>query len=248
MKRVLAVVQVLVMAASLGLTAWSLNEAAVQRRAAQQAADELARIRDAYAAAGERADSLEAQLQALQGQPETAAEPGSASLPGQYTREEADALAAQYKQGIWEGSNIGRVWVEGTSIDCGLYWGDTQAILNLGAGCADYEGNVMPGEIGTVFIGGHTGSYFSDLGSAQIGSIVHLETPWGDFRYRVRETRVNEETDIESFLWGGSEPVCVLYTCYPFGMLEHTIYRYTVYADPLAVDEQGVLPFDPAVS
>lgn len=246
MKKGFAVLLVLVMAASLGLTVWSLHEAAVQRRAARDSANELARIQDAYAAASERADSLEAQLQAMQAQPE--AKPESASLPGQYTREEADALAAQYKQNIGAGSRIGRVWVEGTNIDCGLYWGDSNAILDLGAGCANYEGNVMPGEIGTVFIGGHTGSYFSDLGSAQIGSIIHLETPWGDFRYRVRETRVNEETDIDAFLWGGSEPVCVLYTCYPFGILEHTIYRYTVYADPLAVDEQGVLPFDPAVT
>ena len=240
MKKVLAVVQVLVVLASLGVTAWSLNEAAAQRRAAGEAANEAARLQDAYTAAVERADSLEEQLQALQAAPP---EPEQTVLPGQYTREEADALAAQYKANVAVGSSIGRLWIEGTRIDCGIYWGDSDAILNLGGGCRDQNGCVLPGEVGTVCIGGHTGSYFNDLASAQVGAIVHLETPWGDFRYKVTETKVNDETDIAAFRWGGAEACCVIYTCYPIGILEPTPYRYTVYADPLAADEQGPLPF-----
>lgn len=240
MKKALALVQVLVMLASLGVTAWSLNEAGVQRRAAREAAGEAARLQDVCTAATARANELEAQLQALQGTPP---EPEQSALPGQYTRAEADALAAQYKAGVAVGNNIGRIWVEGTAIDCGLYWGDSDAILNLGGGCHAGDGCVLPGEVGTVCIGGHTGSYFSDLGSAEVGAVIHLATPWGDFRYRITGNKVNEETDLAAFGWGGTEACCVLYTCYPFGTLEHTPQRYTVYAEPLAADEQGPLPF-----
>lgn len=239
MKKVLAVLQVLVMAASLGLTAWSLNEAAVQRRAARQAADELARLQAAMADSQGTAAPDPAGAAA----PDPAA---TAAPAGALSRAEADDLAARYKGEIKAGSSIGRVWVEGTQLDCGLYWGDTDAILNLGGGCADYEGCVLPGENGTVFVGGHTGSFFSDLGSAQLGGIIHLETPWGDFRYQISETRVIEETDIAACYWGDTQPRCILYTCYPFGELEHTPQRYLVYADPVAADGQGVLPFAPA--
>lgn len=242
MKKVLAAAQVLVMLALLGVTAWSLNEAAAQRRAARAAANEATRLQAAYEAAAERADSLEQQLQG--GQPAAPQpEPEPETTAGQYTREEADALAAQYKSGVQVGSSIGRIWVEGTGIDCGLYWGDSAAILNLGGGCRDQNGCVLPGEVGTVCIGGHTGSYFHDLDQAQIGAIIHLETPWGDFRYKVTETKVNEETDIAAFRWGDAAASCVLYTCYPIGILEPTPYRYTVYADPVAADGQGPLPF-----
>lgn len=230
MKRVLAVLQVLVMAASLGLTAWSLNEAAVQRRAARQAADELARLQAAMAGSAETAATTPA---------------GEAAPAGALSRAEADDLAARYKGEIKAGSSIGRVWVEGTQIDCGLYWGDTDAILNLGGGCADNEGCVLPGENGTVFVGGHTGSFFSDLGSAQPGGIIHLVTPWGDFRYQISETRVVEETDTAACYWGDTKPRCILHAGYPFGEMEQTSRRYLVYADPVAADEQGVLPFAP---
>lgn len=101
---------------------------------------------------------------------------------------------------------------------------------------------VLPGENGTVFIGGHTGTYFSDLGSTQLGAIIHLETDWGDFTYKVTDMQVIQETDVDKVRWGAEEPSCILYTCYPFGILTHTPQRYAVYADPVSADEYGVVP------
>ncbi len=247
MKKVAAVFLVLAMLGSFAMTAWSLNEAQTQRTAARAAEADLARLQAEY-------DALTAAMQG--GEEQTPAVPAddtagdvvdaAAPVEGLLTREEADALAAQYKTGIQVGSSIGRIWIEGTNVDCGLYWGDTQAIFNLGGGSRAEDGCVLPGENGTVCVGGHTGSYFSDLGSAQVGAIIHLETPWGDFRYKISSTNVVQETDIDAFYWGATQPRCVLYTCYPFGMLEHTPQRYVVYGDPLAADAQGVLPCAPA--
>ena len=91
-------------------------------------------------------------------------------------------------------------------------------------------------------LGGHTGTYFSDLGSTQLGAIIHLETDWGNFTYKVTDMQVIQETDVDKVRWGAEEPSCILYTCYPFGILTHTPQRYAVYADPVSADEYGVVP------
>ena len=101
---------------------------------------------------------------------------------------------------------------------------------------------MLPGENGTVFIGAHTGTYFADLGSCQIGAIIHLDTDWGDFAYQITDMQVILETDIDKVRWGATEPSCILYTCYPFGILTHTTQRYAVYAAPVNADEYGVSP------
>ena len=140
------------------------------------------------------------------------------------------------------GDKLGRIWVEGTNVDCTLYWGDSEGQFGRGAGCRAESDCVLPGENGTVFIGGHTGTYFSDLGSTQLGAIIHLETDWGDFTYKVTDMQVIQETDVDKVRWGAEEPSCILYTCYPFGILTHTPQRYAVYADPVSADEYGVVP------
>ena len=52
--------------------------------------------------------------------------------------------------------------------------------------------------------------------------------------------QVIQETDVDKVRWGAEEPSCILYTCYPFGILTHTPQRYAVYADPVSADEYGV--------
>lgn len=157
-------------------------------------------------------------------------------------KQQALQSAEQAKADIQDGDEIGRVWVEGTEVDCTLYWGDTGNQFRNGAGVHSSDGCVLPGENGTVFVGGHTDSWFVDLKSAEIGSIIHLETPWGDFSYRITETKVIQETDIDQCRWGATTPSCILYTCYPFGIQTPTDQRYLVYADPLEADENGVVP------
>ena len=161
---------------------------------------------------------------------------GGEVLHGSGAEQIAAALDARDR--IQYGDKLGRIWIEETDVDCDLYWGDseTQFSRRSESDC------VLPGENGTVFIGGHTGSYFSDLGSTELGAIIHLETDWGDFTYKVTEMKVIQETDVDKVRLGATEPSAVLYTCYPFGILTHTPQRYAVYADPANADEYGVIP------
>ena len=193
-----------------------------------------------------------ASLAAAQAQADQAADDAAAQAAEQERlaaeaaarRAEQVAAAQNAHDTTQDGDAIGRVWVEGTQVDCDLYWGDAGSQFDKGAGAHAADGCVLPGENGTVFVGAHTGTYFSDLGSTQIGAVIHLETPWGTFDYKVTDMQVIQETDIDKVRWGAEEPSCILYTCYPFGTLTPTPQRYAVYADPIAADEYGVIPSD----
>ena len=192
--------------------------------------------RDVAASAAQAAAESEAAAQAA------AEEAARAEEEAQQQRADQVAAATAAHEAAKYGDKLGRIWVEGTNVDCGLYLGDDEAEFSRGAGCRAESDCVLPGENGTVFIGAHTGTYFADLGSCQIGAIIHLDTDWGDFAYQITDMQVILETDIDKVRWGASEPSCILYTCYPFGILTHTTQRYAVYAAPVNADEYGVIP------
>lgn len=203
------------------------KEAEAQAAAAAAAAEQAAREAEAARAASEAAKQEEERRQAEE-----------AAARRQQQVEEAEAA----HENVQYGDKLGTIWVEGTEINCDLYWGDSNAQFDAGAGCHAEDGCVLPGENGTVFIGAHTGTFFADLGSAEVGGLIHLQTDWGDFVYEITEMQVILETDIDKVRWGAEEPSCILYTCYPFGILTHTPQRYAVYADPVEVDDNGVIP------
>lgn len=192
--------------------------------------------RDVAASAAQAAAESEAAAQAAAEEAARAEEEAQQQRADQVAAATAAHEAAQY------GDKLGRIWVEGTNVDCDLYLGDDEAEFSRGAGCRAESDCVLPGENGTVFIGAHTGTYFADLGSCQIGAIIHLDTDWGDFAYQITDMQVILETDIDKVRWGASEPSCILYTCYPFGILTHATQRYAVYAAPVNADEYGVIP------
>ena len=166
----------------------------------------------------------------------------AAEAEAEQRREEAIQAAAEAKEGIEYGDCIGTVRVEGTEVDCELYWGDTNAIFRAGAGCSADNGCVMPGENGTVFVGAHTDTYFNKLFDAEEGALIHLDTIYGDFVYEITGFEVIGETEVDKCRWGAEEPSCILYTCYPQGIQVPTPYRYLAYADPVETDENGVVP------
>lgn len=217
-------------ATACGLVLHARFEAQREKLAAQQAAEAEA----AAQAASEAAQQEEARRQEEEARRQAEE---AAALRAQ----QVEAAAAAHEN-VQYGDKLGTVRVEGTEIDCDLYWGDSNAQFDAGAGCHAENGCVLPGENGTVFIGAHTGTFFADLGSAEVGGHIYLDTDWGEFVYEITETQVIYETDIDKVRWGAEEPSCILYTCYPFGILTHTDRRYAVYADPVEADGNGVIP------
>ena len=113
------------------------SAAAASEAAAKAAEEEAAR------AASEAAEAARQEEERL------AAEAAAAKRAEQVTAAQAEHDSVQY------GDKLGRIWVEGTNVDCALYWGDSEGQFGRGAGCRAESDCVLPGENGTVFIGGH---------------------------------------------------------------------------------------------
>ena len=84
-------------------------------------------------------DSLQQQLAEAQAAREAAEAEAQAAL-----RSAELARAAEAKADIADGDQIGRVWVEGTQVDCPLYWGDTGSQFRNGAGAHSTDARTAP--------------------------------------------------------------------------------------------------------
>lgn len=124
---------------------------------------------------------------------------------------------------------VGRLTIEGTAVDCEVYYGDSETQFSKGAGVS--MGSCIPGAGGTVMIGAHTGTYFRDLESVVEGADIAITTDYGEYHYTVTRCAVVEETDTTAYDLDAAEENIILFTCYPFGILTRTTQRYLVYGD-----------------
>ena len=127
------------------------------------------------------------------------------------------------------GTRYGEISIEGTTLNCPLFFGDDSKCLRNGAG--QYIGSSFPGTGSTVLIGGHNNRYFDTLKDAQIGSIITVKTHYGEYKYRITATAVKKSTDKTAYDLGADYENIVLYTCYPFNALGLTSQRYFVYGE-----------------
>lgn len=126
------------------------------------------------------------------------------------------------------GDLYGKVSVAGTSVECNLYYGDGKNQLHAGAGT--FIGAQIPGQGGVTLVGAHTGTYFRDLESAQIGADVTVETTYGEYHYTISNMEVVKAEEFgQAQLDEQPRESLLLYTCYPFGQVTLTPDRYMVY-------------------
>lgn len=127
------------------------------------------------------------------------------------------------------GDKLGHLTVSGTAVDCDVYYGDSETEFSKGAGT--YKGAKIPGEGGTILMGGHTGTYFRDFESVEVGDDVTFTTSYGEYHYVVTGTRVAVDTDTTAYDLDADEENLIMYTCYPFGIINPTDERFFVYCD-----------------
>lgn len=130
------------------------------------------------------------------------------------------------------GDKCGRVSIEGTEVDCDIYYGDyrnKKEIREKGAGI--FPNGQLPGMGGATLMEGTSldEAYFRDLESVEIGDDVKVVTDCGEFHYRVNDIRIIE---IEGYSMGRLEnnppDTLLMYTRYPFEQPGETTSRYLV--------------------
>lgn len=131
-----------------------------------------------------------------------------------------------------KGDQYGRITVENTTVDAPLYYGDSTKELNRGvATYADSKGAGIPGESMTVLLAGHNNTFFNGLQDVKEGDIVHVDTHYGRYEYRITEMKVADYNDETTYDFSRTDENLIMYTCYPFDALGFTPQRYFVYAE-----------------
>jgi sortase A len=130
------------------------------------------------------------------------------------------------------GDRYGRLTISGTEIDASVFWNDSETELNKGIGT--YAGGWLPGFGRTVLMAGHRNTSLKDLGSAEVGSVITLETHYGTYTYEVTDIAVKHMSDSSAYDFSKDQENIIIYTCYPFDYIGAAKERYFVYGSPLS--------------
>lgn len=113
-----------------------------------------------------------------------------------------------------------------------IYWGDSDKVLKLGVG--QYIGSFMPGYGKPLLMSAHDSTYFAPLEDIAIGDIIKITTNYGNYEYRITETKVTVASDTSAYDLSQEEEQLILYTCYPFGaFIGMKEQRYFVYGEKI---------------
>ena len=93
-------------------------------------------------------------------------------------------------------------------------------------------GTALPGESGNIAVAGHRDTFFRSLRHIRNSDEINLNTPDGQYRYRVISTKVTWPDDI-TVLRPTPRPSITLITCYPFTFVGAAPKRFIVRAELL---------------
>lgn len=150
-------------------------------------------------------------------------EKGAPSYSNEYNSEFTDLFTADKQFNIKDiqipeyGAHYGNILCQNIDMKVPLYYGDSDEILEKGAG--QYIASGLPGEGRPILIGGHDSIYFQPLEKIAAGDSIEIQTNYGIFTYKVTETKVAEASDSTAYSLIGEKEQLILYTCYPFGKL-----------------------------
>ena len=126
------------------------------------------------------------------------------------------------------GGLIGRVEVPRLGVSAIVMEGDSASILRRAVG--HIPGTALPGQSGNIAISGHRDTFFRPLRHIEAGDEILLTTMTGQYRYRVRATRVVAPDDVSVLRPGTGETLTII-TCYPFYFVGPAPSRFIVRAE-----------------
>lgn len=131
------------------------------------------------------------------------------------------------------GDMFGKLSIESVKMRVNLYYGDGREQLRNGAGL--FAGSFLPGFNRTILIAGHSIPYFESLGDVKVGDIINISTHYGDFEYKITNTKISDANDDSNFNLAQKEKEqLILYTCYPFEIIGYKSQRLFIYADKIS--------------
>lgn len=128
------------------------------------------------------------------------------------------------------GSKYADIKIESIDLNLPVYYGASYTILK--SGIAHDDTSYFPGEGGSIIMAGHNfKSFLANLPKAKKGDIIELDTNYGIFKYKISNTKIVNENDVDEVPVQKEKEVLMLYTCWPINNIGHASERYVVYAD-----------------
>jgi sortase A len=101
---------------------------------------------------------------------------------------------------------------------------------DLEKGVGHYQGSFYPDENGQIVLSGHRDTVFRRAGELELGDILTVIMPYGNYHYEIVETRIVSADDTSIITLQDSEEELILTTCYPFSYIGDAPDRYIMYA------------------
>lgn len=101
---------------------------------------------------------------------------------------------------------------------------------DLEKGVGHYQGSFYPDENGQIVLSGHRDTVFRRAGELELGDILTVRMPYGNYHYEIVETRIVSADDTSIITLQDSEEELILTTCYPFSYIGDAPDRYIMYA------------------
>jgi sortase A len=148
-----------------------------------------------------------------------------------FQREQASKLEslqqAASQSELKPGALIGKLVIPSVGISAIVTEGVDDEILSRAVG--HIPGTALPGSQGTIGLAGHRDTFFRTLKGMKQGDRIFLETPAGDYEYKVTRMDIVAPSRVE-VLESASRPSLVLVTCYPFDLVGPAPRRFIVTA------------------
>ena len=127
------------------------------------------------------------------------------------------------------GEQYGTIIISKIGVNAPIIFGaDEETILR---GVGHDSGSYFPGENSSIIMCEHDYmNNFGRLGELSNGDIIEIKTNYGDFFYQKYDEQVVLETETGKLPIQDSEEILMLYTCYNPEKVEHTTYRFVIYA------------------
>lgn len=121
--------------------------------------------------------------------------------------------------------------IEGTDIDTPIIYGENKQLLRKAACMSLYSH--IPGCGKGTMISAHNNRAFRSLKDVKEGAIVHLETTYGEYVYRVYKTQIINKSDEAAYsgALNGDKDELLLYTCYASRAIGSTPYRFFTFCE-----------------
>lgn len=129
------------------------------------------------------------------------------------------------------GDKVGILHIPKLESDLPIIEGTHEDELSEGVG--HYNGTAYPLQDDQIVLSGHRDTVFRRMGELELGDIMTVQLPYGEFSYEIVETKIVDADDRTIIVPTSPDEVLTVTTCYPFNFVGYAPDRYIITALPV---------------